>query len=74
MTVTHLLQAAEKEAIKSGKKPFFAKKTDRKQQELLRKYQALKATGRLEKVMAKRRRKNASADHRYIPGGRRSQD
>ncbi|KAK9826047.1 hypothetical protein WJX74_007780 [Apatococcus lobatus] len=69
-----LEQAAEKEAVKSGKKPYFANKADRKQQELLRKYQALKATGRLEKLMAKRRRKNASADHRYIPGGRRSHD
>ncbi|KAK9863694.1 hypothetical protein WJX84_004937 [Apatococcus fuscideae] len=69
-----LEQAAEKEAVKGGKRPYFAKKTDRKQQDLVRKYQALKATGRLEKVMEKRRRKNASSDHRYIPGGRRSQD
>jgi hypothetical protein len=31
----------------------------------------LGATGRLEKYMAKRRRKNAAKDHRYIPGASR---
>lgn len=30
------------------------------------------ATGRLEKYMAKRRRKNAAKDHRYIPGASRA--
>jgi hypothetical protein len=32
----------------------------------------LGATGRLEKYMAKRRRKNAAKDHRYVPGASRA--
>lgn len=61
----------EKEAVKLGKQPFFMKKSEKKKQELVRRYQELKASGGLEKAMAKKRRKNAAKDHRYVPESRR---
>lgn len=39
--------------------------------ELLAKYKELKTGGGLEKFMEKRRKKNASKDHRYMPSQRR---
>lgn len=65
-------QAKERAAVKAGKKPFFLKKSAKRRAELVAKYEDLKKAGRLEKYLAKRRRKNAAKDHRYIPrpGGR----
>lgn len=57
----------EREAVKQGKKPFYTKKSDARKQELLAKYEELKASGKLEAYLAKRRRKNAAKDHRYMP-------
>lgn len=65
-----MIQAQEKEAVKAGKKPFFLKKSEKKKQELIRKYKELKASGRLEKTLTKRRQKNAAKDHRYVPEAR----
>ena len=65
------VQAKEKEAVKAGKKPFFLKKSEKKRQELVSRYEELKATGRLQKVLTKKRKKNAAKDHRYIPSTRR---
>ena len=39
-----------------------------------RRYEELKVSGRLEKAMTKRRKKNALKDHRYIPSGRKMVD
>ena len=64
------MQAKEKEAVKAGKKPFFMKKSEKKRQELIQRYQELKATGKLQKTIEKRRKKNAQKDHRYIPSER----
>lgn len=66
------VQAKEKEAVKQGKKPFFLKRSEKKRQELILRFQELKASGRLQKVMAKKRKKNAAKDHRYIPAQRRT--
>jgi len=63
-------KAKEKEAVKGGKKPFFLKKSEKKRQDLVQRYEDLKASGGLEKAMAKKRKKNASKDHRYVPSGR----
>lgn len=60
-------KAKEKEAVRAGKKPFFLKKSEKKRQELVQRYEDLKASGGLEKAMAKKRKKNASKDHRYVP-------
>lgn len=42
-----------------------------RKRELLAKYEELKSSGRLDKFMAKRRKKNAAKDHRYVPSTRR---
>lgn len=65
------LQSEEKAAVAAGKKPFFLKKSEKRKRELLAKYEELKSAGQLDKYMAKRRKKNAAKDHRYVPSGRR---
>jgi ribosomal RNA-processing protein 36 len=57
-------------AADAGKAPFYLKKSERKRQELLAKYEELKSGGGLDRYMEKRRKKNASKDHRYLPGRR----
>ncbi|CAL8464266.1 g3801 [Coccomyxa elongata] len=64
----------EREAVKAGKGVFFQKRSEKKRQELIRRYQELKATGHLAKVMAKRQKRNAAKDHRYVPSTRRQTD
>lgn len=53
--------------MRGGKKPFYLKKSDKRRAELMAKYEELKKGGRLEQYMAKRRRRNAAKDHRYVP-------
>ncbi|BFI30883.1 ribosomal RNA-processing protein 36 [Marchantia polymorpha subsp. ruderalis] len=60
-------KAVVKQAVKEGKKPYFPKKSELKKQELVEKYKELKSSGKLEKFMAKRRKKNAAKDHRFVP-------
>lgn len=57
----------EREAVKKGKKPFYPKKSEQKKEELVEKYQELKASGKLDKFMEKRRKKNSAKDHRFLP-------
>lgn len=59
--------------MKEGKKVYFPKRSEKKRQELIRHYEELKATGRLEKAMTKRRKKNALKDHRYMPSNRKAE-
>lgn len=66
-----MLQSKEKTAVAAGKKPFFLSKSEKRKRELVAKYEELKSSGRLEKYMEKRRKKNAAKDHRYLPSGRR---
>lgn len=63
----------EREAAKQGKQPFYLKKSEIRKQKLIEKYKDLKASGKLESFIEKRRRKNAAKDHRYMPY-RRSND
>ncbi|GBF95631.1 hypothetical protein Rsub_08613 [Raphidocelis subcapitata] len=63
-------KSEQKAAVAAGKKPFFLKKSEKRKLELVAKYEELKSSGKLEKYMAKRARKNASKDHRYLPGRR----
>eukprot|EP00884_Botryococcus_braunii_P001901 jgi/Botrbrau1/11711/Bobra.0195s0040.2 len=58
-------------AAKQGRKPFYLKRSEKSRQELVRRYNMLKDLGRLDKVIAKKARKNASKDHRYVPAKRR---
>ncbi|GLC44253.1 hypothetical protein PLESTB_000757400 [Pleodorina starrii] len=66
-------KSKERNAVASGKNPFFLKAADKKRLALLAKYQELKERGKLDKFMEKRRKKNAAKDHRYLPSGRRQQ-
>ncbi|KAK9805361.1 hypothetical protein WJX73_006577 [Symbiochloris irregularis] len=62
----------EREAVKAGKRPYFLKASERKRQALVQRFHELKSSGRLEKVMDKRRKKVAAKDHRLVPRGRRT--
>ncbi|OMP04763.1 Ribosomal protein S7e [Corchorus olitorius] len=57
----------EREAAKQGKRPFYLKKSEIRKQRLVEKYKKLKASGKLESFIEKRRRKNAAKDHRFMP-------
>lgn len=57
----------ERAAVKQGKKPFYLKKSEQKKEELVGKYQELKASGKLDKFLEKRRKKNSAKDHRFLP-------
>eukprot|EP01036_Dinobryon_divergens_P032150 gene32150-41685_t len=61
------LKKEEKEKVKSGKNPFFLKKSVKKTIALEERYNELKKEGKLHKYMEKRRRKNAAKDRRYLP-------
>ena len=60
----------ERELVKMGKKPFYLKKGDEKKLELVEKYEELKKSGKLEKVLEKKRKHNASKVHKFLPNRR----
>lgn len=62
----------EREAAKHGKRPFYLKKSELRKRRLEQKYSELKASGKLDSYIDKRRKKNASKDHRYMPYRRSS--
>ncbi|KAG9445729.1 hypothetical protein H6P81_011857 [Aristolochia fimbriata] len=62
----------EREAAKMGKRPYYLKKSELRERKLIEKYNDLKAAGKLEAFIERRRRKNASKDHRYMPYRRAS--
>ncbi|XP_062229237.1 rRNA biogenesis protein RRP36-like [Phragmites australis] len=57
----------EKEVAKTGKQPYYLKKSKLRQRKLMNKYNELKEAGKLDAFMERRRRKNASKDRRYRP-------
>uniref|UniRef100_M4EDV2 rRNA biogenesis protein RRP36 n=1 Tax=Brassica campestris TaxID=3711 RepID=M4EDV2_BRACM len=57
----------EREAAKMGKKPYYLKQSEIRKQELIEKYNSLKESGKLSSFLDKRRKKNATKDHRYMP-------
>ncbi|XWS61829.1 hypothetical protein CRYUN_Cryun07bG0158800 [Craigia yunnanensis] len=57
----------EREAAKQGKRPFYLKQSEIRKQRLIEKYKKLKASGKLESFIEKKRRKNAAKDHRFMP-------
>lgn len=65
-------QTQRRAARAAGNKPFYLKKSEVRRQELIAKYEDLKKSGRLEKFLEKRRKKNAAKDHRYLPSRRQS--
>jgi ribosomal RNA-processing protein 36 len=65
-TKKQILKTSAMRSAKTGKK-FFLKKSEIKQQMLLDKYNELKKQGKLEDFLAKKRRRNASKEHKRIP-------
>eukprot|EP00658_Telonema_sp_P-2_P051264 TRINITY_DN39315_c0_g2_i2.p1 TRINITY_DN39315_c0_g2~~TRINITY_DN39315_c0_g2_i2.p1 ORF type:complete len:167 (-),score=47.97 TRINITY_DN39315_c0_g2_i2:71-571(-) len=63
----------EQALVKKGKKPFFLKKSAQKEEEMLAKFKNLKKTGKLEKFIQKKRKKNASKEKRFLPRQKASQ-
>ncbi|KAI8470143.1 MAG: hypothetical protein J3K34DRAFT_393614 [Monoraphidium minutum] len=64
-------KSEQKQAVEAGHKPFYLKKSEKRKRELVAKYEELKASGQLDKYMEKRRRKNASKLHPYLPDRRK---
>jgi len=60
-------RATERAAVAGGKKPFYPKPAVARREALVAKFEALKASGKLEAAMAKRRKKNAAKAHRHMP-------
>ncbi len=64
-------QAEQRSKAASGQTPYFLKASDKRKLELVAKYEQLRKQGKLDRYMEKRRKHNASKDHRYLPSGRR---
>ncbi|KAL3933255.1 MAG: hypothetical protein SGPRY_000362 [Prymnesium sp.] len=72
-----VLAAIRKEevaAVKDGKGVFYQKKSAIREKLLLAKYEDLKKSGKIEKFLAKRRKKVASKQHKRLPGRRNDFD
>ncbi|KND01739.1 uncharacterized protein SPPG_03532 [Spizellomyces punctatus DAOM BR117] len=63
----------EEDLVKLGKKPWQLKKSDIKKLELVEKYQSMKGKD-VDKLLEKRRKKNAAKERRFLPYKRRSAD
>ncbi|XP_028903332.1 ribosomal RNA processing protein 36 homolog [Ornithorhynchus anatinus] len=67
----HLALKREQRAqAQRGCKPFFLKKSERRQLELADKYQELKRSQKLESFLSRKRRRNAGKDRRRLPPGK----
>jgi ribosomal RNA-processing protein 36 len=67
------LQAAkqeEREKVKNGKTPFFLKRSAKKQIALEERYDELKKEGKLSSFLQKKRKRNASKEHKSMPRAR----
>ena len=69
--VAAAVRQEEVQAVKEGKKPFFAKKSVLRERELIAQYEELKKRGKgaLDKFLEKRRRKLDAKQHKRVPGG-----
>ncbi|CAO2819972.1 unnamed protein product [Amaranthus hypochondriacus] len=56
-----------REAVKQGKRPFYLKKSDIRKQLHVEKYDKLKASGKLDSFIEKKRKRNAAKDHKFMP-------
>ncbi|GAB2293318.1 hypothetical protein Dimus_027520 [Dionaea muscipula] len=64
----------EREAAKQGKRPFYLKKSEIRKQKLIGQYDSLKAAGKIDSYIDKRRRRNAAKDHKFMPYRRQSNE
>lgn len=65
-------QAAQREARKQGKNPYYLKKSDKRKLELLERYKELSSAGKVDQYLEKRRKRSAAKDHKLVPSTRRS--
>ncbi|PIA16269.1 DUF947-domain-containing protein [Coemansia reversa NRRL 1564] len=63
----------ESEAVKQGKNPYFLGRRDLKDLEVAQKFNKLKDSPKLDKFLEKRRKRNATKDHRRMPYQRREE-
>ncbi|KAJ1944115.1 rRNA biogenesis protein rrp36, partial [Linderina macrospora] len=63
----------EMEAAKQGKMPYFLKKRDLKNIEVAEKFSKLKDSAKLDSFLEKRRKRNATKEHRHMPYQRREE-
>ncbi|KAI8084793.1 uncharacterized protein BX664DRAFT_337802 [Halteromyces radiatus] len=61
----------EADLVKQGKQPYFLKKSEKRKLELVDKYNQL-GEKRMDRILEKRRKKNANKDHKRVPFKRRS--
>ncbi|KAJ1914329.1 rRNA biogenesis protein rrp36 [Tieghemiomyces parasiticus] len=61
------IKKREVEMVKQGKKPYFLKKSEAKKLELADRFQRIKDPQQLERVIEKRRKKNAAKEERGLP-------
>ncbi|KAJ2719777.1 rRNA biogenesis protein rrp36 [Coemansia sp. Benny D115] len=64
-------RAKERDAVKQGKTPYFLKKRDMRNIEIAEKFSKLKDSSKLDGFIEKRRKRNATKDHRNMPYQRR---
>ena len=57
----------ERKAVANGKSPFYLKRSDKKKLEYEARFNELNESGQLNKFLAKKRKKNANKDHRWLP-------
>ncbi|GAU43331.1 hypothetical protein TSUD_398760 [Trifolium subterraneum] len=60
----------EREAAKQGKRPFYLKKSEIRNQGLIEKYDHLKSSGKLDSFIEKKRKRNAAKDRKFMPYAR----
>lgn len=63
----------EQDLVKQGKKPFYLKKSDQKKLELIDKFKQL-GDKNVDKILEKRRKRNATKEHKKVPFKRRKTD
>ncbi|XP_078462133.1 ribosomal RNA processing protein 36 homolog isoform X1 [Lampetra planeri] len=60
-----------RELMLQGHSPFYTKKSELRKQELAEKYQALKKSGKVDKFLSQKRKRNAQRDRRKLPPPKR---
>ncbi|KAJ2158692.1 rRNA biogenesis protein rrp36 [Coemansia sp. RSA 552] len=61
----------ETEAVRQGKKPYFLGRRELREMDAAQKFNKLKDSSKLDRFLEKRRKRNASKDHRRMPSERR---
>ncbi len=57
----------ERDQVQHGKKPFYLKKSEKKNLELAEKFRELRKSGKVEHYLSKKRKKNAGKDRKKLP-------